>query len=623
MVSGHRSRSAVLALAALGIGWIALNSLVSALPSSARVDLTEGELYTLSPGMRSMLASLSEPVRVDLYFSEESTKEIPQLRNHAMRVQEFLGELARASDGRVAVEVVDPEPFSEAEDAAKAAGIAPITVDAAGRQAMLGLVVTGPTDRREGIPYLNPQEEAFLEYELARAIVSVSRTTHAKVALVTGLPLDASYDPRSQRMSQPWQVLVQMRSLFDVEIVAPSAEKLPERFDALVIAHPKGISESLLKAIDAYAVGGGRILLFLDPYCESDAAAAGPAGFGAGGSASDLGSLPAAWGIQWVPGSAVADRKHAQRVRARTETGLATMEHPAWLLLDKETIAKSDPAFGSLHTLVMLSVGELGTTEGSSLTMTPLVRSSTDSMMIDSTKLGPFADPAALLRDFKSDGVSHTIAARFVGAVKSAFAAPTPEGASASIIVVADADMLRDETWIQEERLGALSLGWRTFADNGALLMNSVEQLCGSATLMSLRGRGESHRPFTVVSEIQRAAEDRFRAREQELQARITAIQERINEVQRQKSPDQMLILTPEQQAQLESAQKEIGEARKELRQVQFSLRQEVEALGHRLMLANVVGWPLVVAIVAVAIGVRRKVTSSRGGAALPRRGAA
>ncbi len=616
MMRMNQSRSAVLALLALLGGWIALNSLVAALPSSARLDLTEGSLYTLSPGVRSLLSSLDEPVRIEFYFSEDAAKEIPQIRNHALRVQEFLDELARASNGKVITATVDPRPFSEAEDAAKAAGIVPITVDAAGRQAMLGLVVIGPTDRREGIPYLNPSDEAFLEYDLARAIVSVSRATHAKVAVVTSLPMDARFDPQSQRMAEPWQVLAQLRSLFDVEVVAPSAEKLPEKFDALIVAHPKGVSEPLQKSIDAYAVGGGRLLLFLDPYCESDASAAGPGGFGAGGSMSDLGKLPESWGIMWNPGSVVADRKHAQRVRARTDSGLATTEFPAWLLMDKATIAQGDPAFGTLGSLVMLSAGTLATTDGSGLTMTPLVTTSTDSMLVDGSKLGPFADPAAMLREFKASGQAYTIAARFTGQVKSAFDAPGAPGASASIIVVADADLLRNETWIQEERLGSLRLGWRTFADNGALMLNSVEQLCGATALLSLRGRGESHRPFTVVADIQRAAEDRFRAREQELQTRITAVQQRINEVQTQKTPDQMLILTPEQQTQLEAAQKEIAEARKELRQVQYSLREEVEALGHRLMLANVVGWPIVVAIVAIGLGMRRRVFSTRS---LPR----
>jgi ABC-type uncharacterized transport system involved in gliding motility auxiliary subunit len=264
-----------------------------------------------------------------------------------------------------------------------------------------------------------------------------------------------------------------------------------------------------------------------------------------------------------------------------------------------------DPAFGVLQTVVMLSAGSLQKTEGSTLEMTPLIESSADSMIIDGSKLGSFADPAALLREFNPDKQRHAIAARFAGQVKGAYptdVAPAP----ASIVVIADADLLRNEAWIQEERVGALSLGWRTFADNGSLLVNAVEQLCGKNALLSLKSRGASQRPFDVVRELQRQAEDRYRKKEEELKARIAQTQTRINELQKQKAPNQMLILTTEQQAQLQAAQSEVSDARKELRQVQFSLREEVEALGHRLMLLNVVAWPIVVAIFALAFGLRR-----------------
>ncbi|MSQ90541.1 MAG: hypothetical protein EXS01_03990 [Phycisphaerales bacterium] len=613
-----KQMTAIFGISLLLIGWLALNAITAAVNIPLRVDFTEGSIYTLSPGTRAMLQALDEPVRVEFFYSADAAKDIPLLRNHAMRIEEFLGELGRVSGGRVVVRFIDPLPYSEAEDAANAAGMAPITADGAGRKLVLGVLVTGPTDRREAIPYLNPADEAYLEYDISRAIVSVSRATRARVALITSLPMDSSFNPQAQQMAPPWQVLAQLRTLFDVEVVAQDAEKLPESFDALVIAHPKSVSEKLLRDIDRYAVGGGKMLLFLDPYCESDAQPSGAMGIGAGGSSSDLGPLLAQWGIDFKGGQVVADRTYAQRVRARSSGGLATVDYVAWLLLTKDAILKNDPAFAPLQNIVMLSAGEVAATVGSTLAMTPLIESSSDSMLIEGSKLGVFADPEALLREFKSDNRRKTIAARFTGTIASAYptvaaageASPPPAATPkpTTIVVVADADLLRNEAWTQEERLGSLSLGWRPFADNAALLANSVEQLCGSNALLSLRSRSGSQRPFDVVRDLQRAAEDRYRAREQALQARIQDSQKRINDLQKQKTPDQLLILTAEQQTQLEALQVEAADARKELRQVQFSLREEVEALGHRLMLLNVIVWPLVVAVAALGFGLRRRV---------------
>ncbi len=584
---------------------------VTSLMRLPRLDLTATGSYTLSPGLRAVVQSLDEPVRIDLYWSAEAAKDAPGIVTHAQRVQEFLREVADASRGMVEVRVLDPKPFSEAEDAARVNGIAPITVDGLGRTVSLGLVVTGPTDRKDALPWLNPSDEAFLEYDIARAIISASRASKAKVALITGLPMDSGFDPQARRMTPPWQVLTQMRQLFDVEVVQPSADKLPDGVSAVVIAHPYGMSESLLKALDSYAMLGGNILLFMDPLCESAVEPGSPDAFAVAQQSSDLGPLLPAWGIEWQPAKVVGDRKYAQRVRARTATGLATVEYIAWLLIPKDAIDSADPACGMLANLTLLSAGAVSAAEGSAMTMTPLVRASDETQMLDASKLGSFADPNALLREFAADGVKRVLAARFAGLVKSAYGIErAPDGAPkpATIVVVADADCLRNEAWTQEERLGNLSLGWRVFADNGSLAFNTVEQLTGDKALLTLRARGSAQRPFEVVKELRRQAEERYLKREQELQERIKAAEARINEVQARKSADQMLVLSPEQQTQLEDLQKELVAARSELRQVQLGLREDIESLGHRLMLANVVGWPIVVAIAASLLGVRRAV---------------
>jgi len=196
----------------------------------------------------------------------------------------------------------------------------------------------------------------------------------------------------------------------------------------------------------------------------------------------------------------------------------------------------------------------------------------------------------------------------------SAPPAPPRQSAPAAIIVVADADLLADENWIVEEQLGPISLGARTIADNGAFVLNAIEMLTGDQAMLSLRGRGEAARPFERVEEIRKAAEARYLAREQELEDQIAEAQRRIGELQRA-NPAQgggQIILSPEQEKELDRLERDVLDARKELRQVQFNLRADYEALGNRLMVVNVVAWPLMVALAALAWSVHR---SYRAGA--------
>ncbi|HVJ25143.1 MAG TPA: Gldg family protein, partial [Burkholderiales bacterium] len=84
----HLIYSAV-GLVALFLLLVAVNFLVARVP--ARVDLTEGNLYTLSDGTRKVLRNLSSPVKVKLYISQGEAVPVP-LRGFAQRVEDVVRE---------------------------------------------------------------------------------------------------------------------------------------------------------------------------------------------------------------------------------------------------------------------------------------------------------------------------------------------------------------------------------------------------------------------------------------------------------------------------------------------------------------------------------------------------
>jgi ABC-type uncharacterized transport system involved in gliding motility auxiliary subunit len=246
----------------------------------------------------------------------------------------------------------------------------------------------------------------------------------------------------------------------------------------------------------------------------------------------------------------------------------------------------------------------------------PLVRSSDRSQLIQTLKLGFFGDPEQLLKDFKADGTRKVLAARIGGEISSAFPAAdgTAERGKANILLFADADLIADDTWVIDDRVAGMSVGKRAIADNGPLLLNAVELAAGNPALAGIRARGQFRRPFTVVEEMRRDAETKFIAREKELQDEIQRTELQIGELQRERTADgaQAIVLTPEQAKRIEELQQRMVEARKELRQVQHGLRKDVEGLGTRLLVANAVLWPLLVAAAALAWYVVRGRSSRR-----------
>ena len=658
-----------------------------------RLDLTEDRLYSLSPAVAPLVQRLDEPVKLDFYYSAEAAQGMPQIQSYANRVREFLQEVAQASKGRITLRVIDPAPFSEAQDEARAAGIAPLRLDGSGKELMLGLVAKNSVDQTEAMPFLDPNKEPFLEYDVMRLVQSIGRVKKPTIGLLSSLPLAGGgvnpADPRQP--AEPWQIYLQLKQLYQVKDIATTDAALPEGLDALVIVHPRELSTDMLRSIDDYALKGGRILAFLDPHCEAQPSQDRFSG-GSGDKSSDLGPLTRAWGIEWTRSKVVADSTYAQRVRMRSQGPVQVMDYLIWLALREDALSKDDPSTGRLAQVNTQTMGAIDIRESNKATVKPLMESSPESMRLDGVRIQFFPDPEGLMRDFKPDGTRNVLAVRVQGPIEAAFgedgnptiappepsmptrlapdgselpaaplvappaspdpqgpgkgpfqdaapsaapdqvapantgpapaaaqASPTPEAPAApsttakaprtgtgNIVIVADADLLSDQNWIEQQRMGNLVLGSRVMADNGAFVLNVLEMFTGDESLLNLRARGKYQRPFDRVEEIRKAAEKQYLDRERELQNQIRQSEARLQELQAQKTPENQLILSPEQEAEVVKLEEQTLSARKELRSVQFNLRREVEGLGTRLMLVNVVAWPIIVAGLAAIMLVRR-----------------
>src|SRR5271154_702343 len=111
----------LIALAVLFLGVVMLSNVGL---RGMRVDLTQNRLYTLSKGTQQVLDELKEPVNLYFYFSREAAaKQAPLIMPYSTRVREFLEELATRSRGKIHLQILDPQPFSEDEDRAAEFGL--------------------------------------------------------------------------------------------------------------------------------------------------------------------------------------------------------------------------------------------------------------------------------------------------------------------------------------------------------------------------------------------------------------------------------------------------------------------------------------------------------------------
>lgn len=595
----------------IAVAFVGFNVLSTGLFKNTQLDLTEQKLYTLSAGTQQLLSELEEPVSLQYFYSNKATRDVPMLRSYAQRVEELLAAYVRLADGKLRLEVIDPEAFSEDEDRAAALGLQAVPLDQGGTQLYFGLAAENSQGDQQVIPFFALDQEELLEYELSRLISSVAQTERPVIGVMSSLPLNGGFDSAIGQAVPPWVVLDEVRQQFHIERIKDDVDLIPEQVTTLFLVHPKHLSEATLYAIDQFVLAGGKLLVFVDPYSEADTAVGLP-GELASDKASDLPELFAAWGLRMLPDQVVGDGVYAMSVGVGPEQ--RAVRHPGWLNLPKKALSSRDVVTAQLNDITMATAGILEPLEGATTEFSPLLYSSEYAMPFAAQRFAMLQNPEELLAELEPTGERYVLAARISGPAQSAFAEgiegrePGLQSAeNINVLVVADSDILSDRMWVQVQNFFGQRLP-QAWADNGSFAINALDNLSGSDALIGVRSRGNFNRPFTVVDELQRTAQARFHQKEQALQARLAATEEKLFALQQATDPEQDLLLTDEQQTAMQEFLAEKLQLRKELREVRYQLNADIESLGTKLKFFNIAVMPILLTFMLLMLSLTRRI---------------
>jgi ABC-type uncharacterized transport system involved in gliding motility auxiliary subunit len=631
----------VFALSAIALAvvlFVAVNIVANQWLGTARLDLTQNGLYTVSPGTEAIVSKLPEPVTLRFYFSRKPSAGYAQIVAYAGRVHDLLEEYAALSGGKILFEELDPEPFTPAEDDAVAQGLTGAPTQE-GDNVYFGLVGSNTLAGHEVIPFFDQSREEYLEYDLSSMIYKLSRPAKPKLGILSALPLEQGAGGLQAALagnSQPYVIYQQLRDSYDVQMLDPmTTDRIPADVGTLLVVHPANFTAPVQYAIDQFVLKGGHAIVFVDPLSESSVQQ-GPGGQDQGDkSSSTLGPVFTAWGLDFDPSKVVTDADLAQPVQVNGPGGQPrVIDYIAWLRMTPANFDRSDPITSNLQVLNIASAGSLKPHQGATTKFQPLLTGSSTAALLDSMLVRTVQNPSDLLRRFAPTGAKFTIGARVTGPAKTAFpngapaAAPKPpadpneppkpdagalpaqikDAKDINVVVIADSDLLEDRFWVQVQNVVGQRIAVPT-ADNGALVMNAVENMMGSNDLISLRTRERSARPFVVVEQIRRSAETRFLAEEQQLQQKVTATEASLRALQGQNQPQNGAapVLSKEQQAQIDKFRSDLVQTRTSLRGVQANLRQDVQRLGTTLAFLNIALVPLGIAAVAIGLSVFRR----------------
>ena len=600
------------------------NLILSNLP--LRIDLTGEKLYTLSSGSKAVLGKLDEDVTLKFYFSASSAEMPMAIKTYATQVKNLLKEYELAGGGRVVLESYDPKPDSDAEEWAQRYGVEPQNVNPFGQPVYFGLVaVCG--DREETLAAVSPRSESTLEYDITRLVTRVAWPERPVVGLMTSLKGVLGQQPNQMMMMQGmrpqpgWAAFTELQKDYDLREISAEAESIDDDVKALVVLHPKNLSEKTLFAIDQFVIRGGRLIACVDPMSVMDLMFSRqqqnpmmmqqPGGDGP----STLGKLFDAWGIGFDTAKMTCDLAAATKLNAGN--GRAE-ENPAFLSLDKENMSATDLVVANLTQVMFPFAGSLTWSKTEGLEFEPLITTSADHACLVPRESAQFG-MGAMMRDLRPDGVKRTLAARISGTFKTAFpkgpdyvegstnaAAKVVASGKGAVVVFGDSDFLADQFCVQvmNSIFGQIA---QPINDNLVLFSNIIEQYAGREELIGVRSRGKSNRPFVKVDELEAKAMAKWQAKQMAFEEELQATRSRLMALQKEKTGNDRMILSREQQEEITKLRKAQADTSRQLKNVRKELTSGIDSLGVLLKTINILALPLIIVAFGIFRGIRRR----------------
>ena len=596
--------------------FVSVNIWGSRLFNSAKLDLTEEKIFSISEATIEVLKSIKEPIRLSFYTSENLSVLGPDYISLMLRIEGLLETYKLASGSNLIIERIVPKPFSPEEDQAVSNGIHAIPDVLGNSQVFFGLTGHNSTNGFFTIPHFAPEKNNLIEYELTRLIFDLVNTKKRIVAIYGDLPISGD---KTQQVP-PWTIMETIKRFFSVQILFGEVQRFSNDIDVLVLTEPGELSKTTLYAIDQFILRGGRVLAFLDPFNETlDISQNGQPSAPRSRGLDNFTKLLGAWGIEIPTRTVIGDMSGAINVQMTRNGRILATKYPVWFDVKEDGLVSDEVVTSGLSRVSLRSAGYIKHSPQQALKFQPILLASKASGLIDVSKIEYAPNPVEILANLQKTPGQKVLMARLSGTFKTAFPdgmpGPNVNGENnllhlnnsaepTAVVIVADADLLADEAWLENKNLGGQILKV-PFANNGNLVVNALEQLVGTSSMIGLRGKGTLKRRFTLLEKLEQEAEIKYRKKENKLLTKIEDGKKFIDQIQRTEIK-QGVVYSQEQQMELERRRNDMVEARKELRDIQFSAKENITELKNRIIFYNIWSVPILLLLLIFGLNLVR-----------------
>ena len=579
--------------------FLSFNYIIQKVNFNLGIDFTSTKTFSLSKGTKRVIYEIEEPLKINFVYSRNLSKNIPILQNYANQVQGLLNRYEDLSSGKIELNFIEPEPYSEDEDYVNRYGLQGIPIDQEGSKVYFGLIASNTTDDIETVPFFDPSKAGTLEKQLTDIIYKLNRSKKPMIGFLSWVDTEPPMMPNNQLAPGEYTILEELSYFYDFQYLKREEENF-DNIDLLVVYHPSDITDKTEYAIEQFILNGGKTVIFLDPFFEKNDHS---------NKTSTLENVLKTININYN-NNIILDGAQATRLQTQQNisdnTSLQTLLKLNWPEIRGQYINQSEEIGNGLSLIRLVSAGGLSPlNEDSEINYIPIISSSDVTMDLPMKEVH---DPIKLINNFKPTGITYDFGVKLTGNTSSSFNDfefkkdnhINDSSKSINVVLFSDADFIRNAFWARIQKFLDTNV-IEAISDNGSLVTNVFDSMTGYDDFINLRNKETPFRPFVVVQKLQAEAEQKYLGQEQQLQAQLDETLIKIQNLSGGREAESV-DLSDEQLMELANFQLEVEKKRKQLREVRRNLSKDIDRLANQINILNTFLIPILLILLMFVI---------------------
>ena len=587
--------------------FLSFNYIIQKVNFNFGIDFTSNKTFTLSQGTKRVIDEIEEPLKINFIYSRNLSKNIPIIQNYANQVQGLLNRYSDLSSGKIELNFIEPEPYSDDEDYVNRYGVQGFPIDQEGSKVYFGLIASNTTDDIETVAFFDPSKAGTLEKQITDIVYKLNRSKKPMIGFLSWVDTAPPMMPNNQLGQGEYTILEELSYFYDFEFLDTDLESF-KNIDLLVVYHPSDITDKTEYAIEQFILNGGKTVIFLDPFFEKNDHS---------NKTSNLENVLKTININYNT-NIILDGAQATRLQTQQNisdnTSLQTLLKLNWPEVRGQYINQSEDIGNGLSLIRLVSAGGLSPlNEESGISYTPIISSSEVTMDLPMKEVH---DPIKLINNFKPTGITYDFGVKLSGKTSSNFndfefknENHIDSSKDISVVLFSDADFIRNAFWARIQKFLDTNVIEAT-SDNGSLVTNVFDSMTGYDDFIDLRNKEAPFRPFVVVQKLQAEAEQKYLGQEQQLQTQLDETLAKIQNLSGGRDAE-TVDLSDKQLMELANFQLEVEKKRQQLREVRRNLSKDIDTLANQINIMNTFLIPilliLLMFIVPRQLGIKKR----------------